>query len=320
MILLSQRLDDYLAVRRSLGFDLSFSARVLRGFTAFADREGADYITVDLFLRWKKAFGNANNDTWSARLGMVRVFAGWLQGHDVRTEMPASGLIAGKLRRARPYIYSEHEIATIITRAAKLRSPYELRGWTYSTLFGLIAVTGLRINEALQLDDDDINLDDGVITVKRGKNGRARFVPITASAVERLCIYRAERVRLLGAAASAFFRNGDGRRVGDCSARYNFAVVSQEIGLREAQRFCKHGRGPRIHDLRHTFAVRTIMGWYGKGLDPDREMIKLSTYLGHGKPEHTYWYIEAVPELLQLASERAERSLASSAPKRSSTR
>jgi len=320
MTTLSQCLDDYLAVRRSLGFDLSFSARVLRGFTAFADREGADHITVDLFLRWKNVFGNANNDTWSARLGMVRLFAGWLQGHDARTEVPPSGLIAGKLRRGRPYIYSDGEVAKIITRAAKLRSRYELRGWTCSTLFGLIAVTGLRINEALQLDDDDINLDAGVITVKRGKNGRARFVPIAASAVERLRIYRAERVRLLGATAGAFFRNDDGRRVGDCWARYNFAVVSQEIGLREAQRFCKHGRGPRIHDLRHTFAVRTIMGWYRRGLDPDREMIKLSTYLGHVKPEHTYWYIEAVPELLQLASERAERSLASSAPKRGGAR
>jgi integrase/recombinase XerD len=140
-------------------------------------------------------------------------------------------------------------------------------------------------------------------------------VPIAASAGERLGTYCAERVRLLGATAGAFFRNDDGRRLGDCSARYNFAVVSQEIGLRDAQRFCKHGRGPRIHDLRHTFAVRTIMGWYRKGLDPDREMIKLSTYLGHTKPEHTYWYIEAVPELLQLASERAERSLTSNASK-----
>lgn len=317
---LSQRLDDYLAVRRSLGFDLSFSARVLRRFTAFADREGADHITVDLFLRWKNAFGKANNNTWSARLGMVRVFAGWLQGQDARTEVPPSGLIAGKRRRGRPYIYSDSEVANIIARAAKLRSPYDLRGWTCSTLFGLIAVTGLRINEALQLEDDDIDLDARVITVKRGKNGRARFVPIAASAAERLRGYRAERTRLLGATAGAFFRNDDGCRMGDCSARYNFAVVSQEIGLRDAQRFCKHGHGPRIHDLRHTFAVRTIMDWYRKGLDPDREMIKLTTYLGHAKPEHTYWYIEAVPELLQLASERAERSLASSALKKGGAR
>ena len=164
MSTLTQRLDDYLAVRRSLGFDLSLSARVLRRFTAFADREETDHITVDLFLRWKVAFGKADNNTWSSRLGMVRVFARWLQGHDERTEVPPAGLIPGKPRRGRPYIYSDKEIIAIVTRAAKLRSQRELRGWTCSTLFGLIAVTGLRINEALKLDDDDIDLDAGVIT------------------------------------------------------------------------------------------------------------------------------------------------------------
>jgi integrase len=219
MITLTQRLDDYLAVRRSFGFDLSFCARVLRRFTAFADREGTDHITVDLFLRWKTTFGKADNNTWSSRLGMVRAFAGWLQGHDERTEVPPAGLIPGKLRRGRPYIYSNSEIAAIVTRAARLRSRYELRGWTCSTLFGLIAVTGLRINEALQLDDGDIDLEAGVITVKRGKNGRARFVPIAASAVDRLRTYRVERVRLLRGSAGAFFRNDNGHRLREGAAR-----------------------------------------------------------------------------------------------------
>ncbi len=177
-------------------------------------------------------------------------------------------------------------------------------------MFGLIAVTGLRINEAVKLDDDDVDLDAGVIKVKRGKNGKARFVPIARSTVKRLHAYRVERMRLLGETRGAFFRNEAGRRSTDYCARYTFARVCQDIGLCETQRFCKHGRGPRIHDLRHTFAVRTIMEWYRKGLDPDREMLKLTTYLGHAQPDCTYWYIEAVPELLQLASRRAERSLA----------
>jgi integrase/recombinase XerD len=310
MMTLSQRLDDYLAVRRSLGFDLSFEERMLRVFTRFAKDEGAGHITADLFLRWKAAFGKANNNTWAQRLGMVRAFARWLKGYDERTDVPPQGLVLGKWHRSRPYIYSEKEVATLVARAAKLRSRYGLRGWTCSTLFGLIAVTGLRINEALKLDDDDMDLDAGVITVKRGKNGKARYVPIAPSTIERLAVYRNERMRLLGETMGAFFCNDDGRRPTDCCARYNFAAVSQDMGLREAQRFCRHGRGPRIHDLRHTFAVRTIMDWYRKGLDPDREMIRLTTYLGHSNPDHTYWYIEAVPELLQLASERAERSLA----------
>jgi len=258
MSTLTERLEDYLAVRRSLGFDSSFSARVLRRFTAFADREGIDHITVDLFLRWKAVFGKADNSTWSTRLGMVRVFARWLQAHDRRTEVPPAGLIAGKPRRARPYVYSDEEVVAIVTRAASLSSRYELRGWTCSTLFGLIAATGLRINEALQLDDDDVDLDAGVITVKRGKNGRARFVPIAVSTVDRLRIYRLERMRLLGASAGAFFRNDNGHRLRDGKARYNFAVVSQALGLREAQRFCRNGRGPRIHDLRHYSGNRII--------------------------------------------------------------
>jgi integrase len=320
MTTLTQRLEDYLAVRRSLGFDLSFSARVLRRFTAFADSEGSDHITVDLFLRWKAAFGNADNNTWSSRLRIVRIFARWLQGYDQRTEVPPVGLIPGNPPRGRPYIYSGKEIVEIVTRAANLKSRYELRGLTCSTVFGLLAATGMRVNEALQLDDEDVDLDTGVITVKRGKNGRARFIPIVASTTNRLRAYRRERVRLLGASAGAFFRIDNGHRLNEYTARYNFAIVSQAIGLRKPQRYRKHGRGPRIHDLRHTFAVRTIMTWYRAGLDPDREMSKLSTYLGHASPESTYWYIEAVPELLQLASERAERAMRRDASKRRSAR
>ena len=196
MSALSQRLDEYLSVRRSLGYNLSFAGRVLRGFAAFADREGTDHITAGLFLRWKDAFGAASNATWSTRLGMVRGFAGWMQAYDARTEVPPSGLIAGRPRRTRPHIYSDTEVSMIVARAAKLPSRYGLRGWTCSTLFGLIATTGLRINEALGLDDDDVDFGEGVITIRRGKNGKARFVPVASSCVAKLRAYRAERIRL----------------------------------------------------------------------------------------------------------------------------
>lgn len=219
-------------------------------------------------------------------------------------------MICGKWQRARPFIYSGKQIGELVSCAARLPSRYGLRGRTCSTLFGLIAATGLRINEALRLDDSDVDLDAKVITIVRSKNGKARYVPIAASTTKRLAAYRVERRRLLGTLDGAFFLNDDGQPLPDCCARYNFAVVSQEMGLRPQQRFCRHGHGPRIHDLRHSFAVHTITDWYRRGLDPDPEMIKLTTYLGHSKPEHTYWYIEAVPELLALASQRAERSLA----------
>jgi integrase/recombinase XerD len=165
------------------------------------------------------------------------------------------------------------------------------------------------VNEALGLDDDDIDLKEAVLTIRRAKNRKSRFAPISLCAAERLRAYRAERNRILGAGRAALFLLENGERPSDCCARYNFALVCQQIGLRKPQRFCKHGRG-RASTTCAIFAVRTIMDWYRRGLDPDREMLKLSTYLGHSKPELTYWYIEAIPELLQLASERAERNLA----------
>lgn len=309
MTSLAMRLDHYLTVRRDFGYDLSTSERVLRRFTAFAGDEHTDYITAALFLSWKNQFGKANNSTWSARLGMVRAFATWLQGFDPRNEVPPSDLITGKLRRARPFIYTEEQIAAIVTAAALLPSSYGLRGSTCSTIFGLIAVTGLRISEAIGIDDCDLDLDKAVLTIQKGKNGKSRLLPLSGSAVERLRVYRRERNRLNGHTLEPFFQSEKGIRPTDCGIRYNFAQVCQQIGLREPERFKKYGRGPRIHDLRHTFAVRTIINWYRRGLDPDREMIKLSAYLGHSTPENTYWYIEAVPELLQLASERATQSL-----------
>lgn len=309
MTSLSTHLENYLAVRRSFGYDLSSQERVLRRFTSFADTQGTDHITVDLFLRWKNHFGSANNNTWSNRLSMVRAFATWLQVIERRNEVPPPGLIPGKFHRPRPYIYTDEQIAEIVAEAVLLPSSYGLRGWTCSTLFGLIAVTGLRVSETIKLDERDVDLKEAVLTVRCSKNGKSRLIPISARTAARLGAYRTERNRIFGGGWTPFFMLDGGQRPDDCSVRYNFAIVCQRIGLRNRQDFYKHGRGPRIHDLRHTFAVRTIMDWYRKGLDPDREMIKLSTYLGHAKPEHTYWYIEAVPELLQLASERVERSI-----------
>ena len=243
---------------------------------------------------------------------MVRIFAGWLQGLDARTEVPPAGLIAGKLRRGRPYIYSEAEVARIVAERRSCQSRYGMRGWSCSTLFGLIAVTGLRINEAIALDDDDVDLDEGVITVRRGKNGKARLRAARAEHRRRGFARTAPSARGCSAATPGPFFLMESGRAPDRLLR-TLQLRSWSASARSPQRrnaSASTGRGPRIHDLRHTFAVRTIIGWYRKGLDPDREMIKLSTYLGHSKPEFTYWYIEAVPELLQLASRRAERALA----------
>jgi integrase/recombinase XerD len=311
MTSLTSHLESYLEIRRSLGSELSSFERVMCRFTAFADSEHADHITTKLFLKWRASHGSTNQYTWSRWLGMVRCFATWLQNIDPCTEVPPAGLIPGKFRRARPYIFSEEQIAQIIQAAANLPSAFGLRGLTCSTVLSLIAVTGLRINEALNLNEEDVDLEEGVLTIKRGKNGKARLVPISVCTGKALHAYQNERDRLLivRRIPSPFFLIETGDRLTDGCLRYNFARVSQHLGLREVQRHYNFGRGPRIHDLRHTFSVRTLLKCYRTNQNPEQEMHKLSIYLGHRDPENTYWYIEAVPELLQLASRRAEQAL-----------
>lgn len=306
MSILSKELEHYLTIRRSLGYTLSTQERILRKFIVFAEREHTEHISTALFLKWQEAFGKAGKQTWSRRLGVVRLFAQWLHCMDTKHEVPPQSLIPSRVRRPHPYIYSEAEIRCIVETAMELPSINGIRALTCSTLFGLIAVTGLRVSEALSLDGTDIDLEKGVISLRQGKLGKARLLPVSDCTRMRLSDYAAERDRLLGAPSQAFFVADRGERLTDCGARYNFAVVCQTIGLRPQQKFKRHGRGPRIHDLRHTFAVRTLLNWYRNSKEPAREMIKLSTYLGHSDPAHTYWYIEAVPELLELASKRVE--------------
>ena len=180
---------------------------------------------------------------------------------------------------------------------------------TLSTMFGLIAVTGMRIGEALALHDADVDTSSAVIRVRHAKNGRDRVIPVTVCTAERLRMHRDTRNRILGRATEAFFCGMGGGRLAADTPRYNFAKISQRIGLREPQAGTKKGRGPRLHDLRHSFATKTILDWFRQGEDVDAQMYRLSAYLGHDGPDYTWWYIEAVPELLALARDRADSSL-----------
>ena len=303
---LERELVRYLTLRRALGYELRAQERILRRFLDFAREEGADHVSTALFERWRASFGRAGRPTWAARLGAVRHFALWLHGLDPAHEVPPRGLIPGGPVRTQPYIYSPEELARIVAEAAALPSPLGLRGLTYATLFGLIAATGLRLCEALALDERDVDHREGVLTIRRGKWGKARLVPLRPEVARRLTSYARERDRLLGRASEAVFIGENGRRVSEHAARAAFAQVGRRIGLRRAEPHKRHGRGPRIHDLRHTFAVRTMIGWHEAGLDPGVEMIRLTTYLGHATVEATYWYIEAVPELMALAAARLE--------------
>ncbi|WP_234913795.1 tyrosine-type recombinase/integrase [Sinorhizobium medicae] len=287
-----------------MGADLSTDERILRRFAAFVDNDGAEYIDTRLIMRWLESLPSASAGTRGARFRVARQFAAWLHGTDPRHEVPPQGLVPGHVQRVHPHIYSDAEIIAIIEHARSLPSVYGMRGLTCSTLFGLIAVTGLRINEALRLDQTDLDIETGVLRVRFGKLGKERLLPLDPTVAQKLESYGRERDRLLGRRSEALFVACKGHRLGDCGARYNFALVCQQIGLRPRQDYKRHGRGPRIHDLRHTFAVRTMLNWYRSGHDVGREMIKLTTWLGHASPTDTYWYLEAVPELLELAAAR----------------
>ena len=253
----------------------------------------------------------SHGGNWASQAKKVHPFvrfATWLQGVDPRTEVPPKGLIPRRTTRPKPYIYSDGEIRRIVLEAARLECPTGLRASTFSTMFGLIAVTGMRIGEALALHDADVDTGAATVLVRHAKKGRDRVVPVTDCTAERLRAHRDTRDRILGRPAEAFFCGAGGNRLCADTAQRSFAYIGQRIGLREPQADGRKGRGPRIHDLRHSLATKTIIDWFRQGRDVDAEMYKLSALLGHDGPDCTFWYIEAVPELLELARDRAGSS------------
>ena len=295
-------LNQYLAIRRGLGFQLREVAGCLRNFVGFLQAEGASYVTRELALQWATRPAQAQYATWAWRLGMVRRFAVWHSTVEPRTEVPAAGLLPYRYERKKPHIYSDDEIEKLLGQAAQLASPKGLRSHTYTTLFGLLAVSGMRVSEAVNLDRPDVDLSRGIVTIRRTKFGKSRHVPVHASTVDALEQYVERRDRILPKPTAAFFVSERGGRITDCMARYTFARLSQQLGFRSVAE--SHGRGPRLHDMRHRFAARALINWYRAGLDVERELPKLATYLGHVHINETYWYLEAVPELLQLATDR----------------
>lgn len=317
MTALADALADYLAIRHSLGFKLRQTARDLPRFVRFIEGRGASTITTELALQWAQEDPAASSVTHADRLAMVRRFAAWRSAADPRTEIPPARLIFRRYQRPAPYIYSEEEVAKIVSAAADLPSPSRkgLRGLTFSTVFGLLAVTGMRIGEVVALNRDDVDLQAGILDVREGKLGKHRFVPIHATTQQALLHYAAKRDAILpGVKLPAFFVSERGRRVTAFSAWKNFVKVSRQIGLRPPAAEDGRGRGPRQHDLRHRFAVATLIDWYRAGADVDREIPKLATYLGHKGPAEVYWYLQAVPQLLALATERGRWAAPGGAP------
>lgn len=295
----------YVALRRSLGFSMNGPEYVLRRFTVFASDEGAYFITNKLVTRWLEHQSKVTPATRCARLATIRRFAVWQRGMDPRTEVPPKQLFYSRYERKQPYIYTNKELHDILVEAGKLPSKLGWRAQTHVTYFSLLAVTGLRMSEALALDRDDVDLVEGILRIRRTKFGKSRLVPLHSTTTDALQSYAQARDTLFPRLGTpAFFVSEHKTRLGQWGVRYNFAKACSRIGLRAPFKGSRHGSGPRLHDLRHRFAVNTMVNWYRKGVDVERSMPKLSAYLGHTHGHDTYWYIEAVPELLQLATER----------------
>lgn len=294
---LSRHAEDYLRLRRALGFKLERAGRLLPQLVAFLETAGAATITSDAAIAWARLPQRAHPNHWAQRLAIARGFARYLQTIDPATEVPPPGVFPTHRHRPAPYLWSQDEICRLIEGARALRSP--LRAATHAALFGLLATSGVRIGEAIGLERADVDLGAGVVTIREAKLDRARLVPLHPSTTEALRRYAAERDQLCPRPRSdAFFLSGAGTALDRSGVGKTFRTITTAIGVRTAT---VH---PRVHDLRHSFAVDTLIRWYRCGVDVEERIGALSVYLGHVSPADTYWYLSASPQLMALAADR----------------
>ena len=301
---LQRHLTEYIAARRALGTQLQEPANTLRGFVRFVGRKKARFITIPLALEWAQQSKNVQRATWARNLSMVRQFARWLSVLEPRHQVPPARLLKVRHRRNKPHIYTDDEIIRLMKAAAALKSSRGMKAATLKTLIGLLAATGLRPGEAMALEEPDVDLQAGVLVIRESKFGKSRQVPIHPSAVAALENYARLRRHVFAHGISSSCLVSDvGTALAPGTLRRWFCEIAVVCGLRKTPQGKRYGRGPRLQDLRHTFATRRLVEWYRAGLNVSVQMPKLAAYLGHSSVGCTYWYIEAVPELLQLATE-----------------
>lgn len=302
---LPQALEEYLALRQAMGFQVHHACVLLPRFIGFLEQQEATYITSELALHWATEPRAAQPAEWSRRLSLIRGFARYRSATDPRTQIPSAGLLPYRAQRASPYLYSDAEIGQLVQAAEQLYSPTGLRAHTYVAAFGLLAVTGMRVGELLGLDDKNVDLALGHLTIRGAKFGKSRLLPLHPTTQEALRHYVAERDRRYPIAQTpSFLVSEQGTRLSQWAIRRTFVALSRQIGLRGPT----DSHGPRLHDFRHRFAVEVLLRWYREGVDVERHLSELSTYLGHVKVSDTYYYLSATPELLQLALNRLESS------------
>lgn len=302
MISLRSALEQYLSIRQGLGYKYQHQARRLADFVSFMERHETATITTKLAIAWA-TLPPDRHASWALRLTDVRGFARHVVNFNPQTEVPPAGILP-PLKRATPYVYSDAEVSALLMAALALPPAKGLRRWTYHYLFGLIAVTGTRLSEATGLLRSDVDLDQGVLTIRQSKFGKSRLVPLHPTTSAALRSYAERRDAYLGSHCGPHFFVAE--RGGRLLHQYIYRVfwrLSREIGLRQAGEHT----GPRIHDFRHRFAIQTLLGWYRDGLEVEQRLPLLSTYLGHTCVRDTYWYLSACPPLMEEAARRLDR-------------
>jgi site-specific recombinase XerD len=308
---LQQRVDDYLGERRRLGFELQSLGRLLSNFAAFvAERHHDGPLSVELMVEWAQQAkgGQGTRETWYRRLASLRPFLRYLHQFEPDSEMPEETLFGPEPGRVAPHIYHEEEIVALLAATRTLGPPGCLRAITYETLFGLMAATGLRVSEAIHLHEADVDLKRSLLTVRESKFAKSRQLLLHPSTVEALARFRQRRRREVSTTPERpFFTGTRGQRSGQPLGDRQVHRVFEQ--LRDQLHWANRGAhaAPRLHDLRHTFAVRRLIAWQREGRDLDQKMLALSTYLGHTKISCTYWYLSAVPELIAVAGAKFER-------------
>lgn len=297
---LHRAVDDYLQLRRALGFKLFHETWWLPDFASFVKRHGGTTVTTELALNWATLPTDVDRSWWGRRLGSVRQFARHHRAADPRTEIPPRDLIPFRTPRRTPHLYSPAEVLALMRSASKLPQP--ILAACYATLIGLLAVTGMRVSEALNLDDRDIDAIRGVIVVRGAKFNKTREVPLDTTSMAALLAFLRRRDRLrVHRRSSSLFVSTTGARIRYSNFGNTFRRLLHTVGIRRQP-------SPRIHDLRHTFAVNTLCDWYRSDVDVDARMPLLSAYLGHVSPNTTYWYLRATPQLVALAAKRLEHA------------
>jgi integrase len=296
--------EDYLEMRRALGYKLTSQAPLLFAFIAYLEQAHAATVTSELAVGWATAPAGADPVWWAKRLSIARQFARYLHTIDPACEVPSPRLLPYRARRATPYPYASEDIAALMCATDTLALP--LQAITYRTLIGLLAVTGMRVGETIALDRDDIDERDGLVRVINSKFGKSREVPLDPSVMRALAAYSQQRDQLCPRpACDAFFVSTAGTRLHAANVRRTFTRLVQSVGLTPRSARCR----PRLHDLRHRFAINTLLDLHRAAVDVQARLPWLATYMGHSEPAHTFYYLTATPELLGLVAERLEPAL-----------